>query len=80
MPGVQRVNAQQQPREEQEAAAEPSDDDESRAAAAVSDVLFNDTSSKSDFEGFVLVEVEASIMPTVGTRVDSFEDDMGANR
>ena len=71
---------QQQPREEPEAAVEPSDDDESRAAAAVLDALFNDTSSKSDFEGFAPAEVEASMMPTVGARVDSSEDEMDENR
>ena len=60
----------QQPREEPEAVAEPPDDDESRAAAAVLDALFNDTSSESDFEGFALAEVEASMMSMVGARVD----------
>ena len=70
---------QQQPGEEPEAAAESADDDESRAAAAVLDALFNDTSSESDFEDFVPVEVEASMMPSVGARVDSSEDEMGEN-
>ena len=46
-------------------------------AAAVLDAIFNDTSSESDFEGFAPAEVEASMMPTVGARVDSSEDDMG---
>ena len=68
---------QQQPREEPEVAVEPPDDDECRAAAAVLDALFNDTSSGSDFEGFAPAEVEASMMPTVGARVDSSEDEMG---
>ena len=72
------VAQQQQPRQEPEAAAEPPDDDESRAVAVL-DVLFNDTSSESDFEDFVLVEIEVSMMPTVGARVDSSEDDMGEN-
>ena len=63
---VTQEQQQQQPREEPEAAVELSDDDESRAAAAaVLDVLFNDTSSESDFEGFASAEVEASMMPTV---------------
>ena len=70
---------QQQPREKPEAVAEPPDDDESRAAAAVLDALFNDTSSELNFEGLVPTEVEASMMPTVGARVDSSEDEMGEN-
>ena len=70
----------QQPREEPEVVAEPPNDDESHAAAAVLDALFNDTSSESDFEGFASAEVEASMMFTVGTRLDSSEDDMGENR
>ena len=70
----------QQPREEQEAVAEPPDDDESRAAAVVLDALFNDTNSESDFEGFAPAEVKASMMSTVGARVDSSEDDMDENR
>ena len=70
---------QQQLREEPKAAAESPDDLESHAAAAVVDVLFNDTSSESDFEGFVLAEVEASMMPTVGARIDSSEDEMSEN-
>ena len=70
---------QQQPREVPEAVAESTDDDESRAAAAVLDALFNDTSRESDFEGFALVEVEASMMPAVGARVDSSEDEKGEN-
>ena len=41
--------------------------------------LFNDTSSESDFVGFAPAEIEASMMPTVGDRVDSSEDDMGEN-
>ena len=41
---------------------------------------FNDTSSESDFQGFVPAEVEASMMPTVGARVDSSEDEMGENK
>ena len=73
------VQEQQQLREEPEAAAETPDDDESHAASAVVDALFNDTSSESDFEGFALAEVEASMMPTVGARVDSSEDEMGEN-
>ena len=70
---------QQQPREEPETAAELPDDDASRAAAAVLDALFNDTSNESDFEGFAPAEIEASMMPTVGARVDSSEDEMGEN-
>ena len=70
---------QQQPREEPEAAVESPDDDESRAAAAVLDALFNDTSSESDFEDFAPAEVEASMMPAVGARVDSSEDEMDEN-
>ena len=50
-------------------AVELHDDDESRAAAVL-DALFNDTSSESDFKGFALAEVEASMMPIVGARVD----------
>ena len=69
---------QQQPREEPEAAVKPPDDDESRAAAVL-DAIFNDTSSESDLEGFAPAEVEESMMPTVGARVDSSEDDMGEN-
>ena len=69
---------QQQPLEEPEVAAKPPDDDESRAAAVL-DAIFNDTSSESDFEGFAPAEVKASMMPTVGARVDSSEDDMGEN-
>ena len=78
--GVAEVIApqQQQPRQEPEAAAKPPDDDESRAAA-IFDAIFNDTSRESDFEGFALAEVEASMMPTVGAMVDSSEDDMGEN-
>ena len=51
---VAEVIAQQQSPEEPEVAAELPDDDESRAAAAsaILDVLFNDTSSESDLEGF----------------------------
>ena len=77
---VAELVTQQQSREKPEAAAEPPDDDESRAAAAVLDALFNDTSSESDFEGFAPAEVEASMMPMIGARVDSSEDDMGENR
>ena len=73
------VAQQQRPWEEPEAAAEPPDDDESHAAAAVLVALFNDTSSESDFDGFASAEVKASMMPTVGARVDSSEDDMGKN-
>ena len=76
---VGEVIAQQQPRVEPEAAAEPADDDESHAAAAVLDALFNDTSSESDFERFAPAEVEASMMPMVGARVHSSEDDMVEN-
>ena len=77
--GVAEVIAQQQqPREEPEAAAKPPDDDESRAAAVL-DAIFNDTSSESNFEGFAPAEVIASMIPTVGARVDSSEDDMGEN-
>ena len=74
------IAQQQQPREEPEAAVEPPDDEESHAAAAVLDALFNDTSNESDFESFAPAEVETSMMPTVETRVDSFEDDMCENR
>ena len=77
---VAELTAQQQPRQEPEAAAEPTDDDESRTAAAVLTVLFNDTSSGSDFEGFAPAEVSALVMPMVRARVDSSEDDMGENR
>ena len=70
---------QQQSRKEPEVAAEPPDDNESRAAAAVLDALFNDTSSESNFDGFAPAEFEASMMPTVGARVDSSEDNMGEN-
>ena len=70
---------QQQPGEYPEAAAESPDDDESRAAAAVLDVLFNDTSSDSDFEGFVPAKVEASMMPSARARVDSSKDEMSEN-
>ena len=42
-------------------------------------MLFIDTSSESDFEGFAPAEVEASMMPTVRARVDSSEDEMGEN-
>ena len=75
--GVAEVIAQQQqqPREEPEAAAKPPDDDESHAAAVL-DAIFNDTSSESDFEEIAPAEVEASMMPMVGARVDSSEDDM----
>ena len=54
----------------------PPDDDESRAAAVL-DAIFNHTSNESDFEGFAPAEVKASMMLTVGARVDSSEDDMG---
>ena len=74
------IAQQQQLWEELEAARSPPDDDESLAAAAVLDAFFNDTSSESDFEGFAPAEVEASMMPKVGARVDSSEDDMGENR
>ena len=74
---VAELLAHQQPREEPEATMEFPDDDESRAA--VLDVLFNDTSSGSDFEGFAPAEVEASVMPTVGARVDSSENDIDEN-
>ena len=57
---------------------EAPNDDESRAAAVL-DALFNDASSESDFEGFAPAEVEASMMPTVGARVDLSKDDMGEN-
>ena len=72
------IAQQQQPREEPKAAAKLPDDDESRAVAVL-DAIFNDTSSESNFEGFALAEVEASMMPTVGARVNSSEDDMGEN-
>ena len=65
-------------RKEPEAAAEYPDDDESRAAAVL-DALFNDTSSESDCEGFAPAEVEASMMPAGGARVDSSEDEIGEN-
>ena len=64
---------------EPEATAKLPDDDASCAAAAVLDALFNDTSSESDFEGFASAEVEASMKPTVGARVDSSENEMGEN-
>ena len=64
---------------EPEAAAESPDHDESRAAAADLDALINDTSSESVFEVFAPAEVDASMMPTVGARVDSSEDE-GENR
>ena len=77
--GVAEVIAQQQqPWEEPEAAVKPPDDEVSRASAVL-DTIFNDTSSKSDFEGFAPAEVEASMMPTVEARVDSSEDDMSEN-
>ena len=69
---IDQQQQRQQPREEPEAVAKPPEDDESRAAAVL-DVIFNDTSSESNSEGFASAEVKALMMPMIGARVDSSE-------